>query len=536
MITSHHLTPITEHMPIIELGRRRRTRPTHNTSLNQHGESMQYAAQDVVKSMSLGSRTAEEEKDALSEYFVETESWRKVYEDEADLIYAPKGGGKSAIYAMLREREGDLFDRKILLISAENPSGKAALQGVRHNPPTPEHDFLRIWKLYFISLVAKTIEEYGIKNDAAKTLLSKLTKEGLHTPQKRSITQLLRDVVDYTKRSFSLTASMPIAPEAGASTPTFTIAFSEPSLADRQRGMIGVDSLFELCDEAFALDDLKIWILIDRLDVAFADSPELERNALRALFRVYNDMQAYSNISLKIFLRSDIWNAINVGGFREASHLTRSLNISWTPDSLLQLAIQRILRSDILCEYYKIDRNEILSNSSMQKEIFHKVYPPQIDQGARKPKTFDWCLSRTKDGTENNAPRELIHLLATVKVKQLDRCANGNDNPVGESIYDRQSFKDAMKTVSEVRLQQTLYAEYPSHRENIEKLRGQKATQSLITLSEIWELPLEECSMHADALVAIGFFEKAGDFYNVPFMYRPFLKMTQGKAKSSKEE
>ena len=56
---------------------------------------MQYTAQDVVKSMSLGSRTAEEEKDALSEYFVETESWRKVYEDEADLIYAPKGGGKA---------------------------------------------------------------------------------------------------------------------------------------------------------------------------------------------------------------------------------------------------------------------------------------------------------------------------------------------------------------------------------------------------------------------------------------------------------
>ena len=41
--------------------------------------------------------------------------------------------------------------------------------------------------------------------------------------------------------------------------------------------------------------------------------------------------------------------------------------------------------------------------------------------------------------------------------------------------------------------------------------------------------------MRADALVEIGLFEKSGDFYNVPFMYRPFLEMTQGKAKSSNE-
>lgn len=499
---------------------------------------MQYAARKIVESMRLGSRTAEEEKDALGEYFVETESWRKVYEDEADLIYAPKGGGKSAIYAMLRGREGELFDRKILLVSAENPSGVTALQGVQQNPPTPEHEFIRIWKLYFVSLIAKTIEDYSIKNHASKTLLNELSKAGLHTPQKRSLAQLVRDVVDYIRSPIpsvsSLTGSLPITTETGTVAPTATITFSEPSQSERQRGLIGVESLFELCDETFSLADFKVWILIDRLDVAFADSPRLERNALRALFRVYSDLQAYSNIALKIFLRSDIWDAVTDEGFREASHLTRRLDIRWNSNSLLRLAVQRILRSDTLCHHYQVDRNKILASSDMQMELFHKVYPSQIDRGGRKPKTFDWCLSRTKDGTENNAPRELIHLLSEVRNEQLKRCDNGNDNPTGESVYDRQSFKDAMNVVSEVRLKQTLYAEYPSHREKIEKLHGQKATQTLATLSELWEVSSQDCINYAEALATIGFFEKTGNFYRVPFIYRPALEMIQGEAKSTK--
>jgi hypothetical protein len=56
-------------------------------------------------------------------YFVETEQWRKVWQDEVDIVFAPKGGGKSAIYSMLVSREGELFDRGIVLVAGENPTG-----------------------------------------------------------------------------------------------------------------------------------------------------------------------------------------------------------------------------------------------------------------------------------------------------------------------------------------------------------------------------------------------------------------------------
>ena len=35
------------------------------------------------------------------------------------------------------------------------------------------------------------------------------------------------------------------------------------------------------------------------------------------------------HLKFKIFLRSDIWNRIMEGGFREASHITKTADLEW---------------------------------------------------------------------------------------------------------------------------------------------------------------------------------------------------------------
>jgi hypothetical protein len=66
----------------------------------------------------------------------------------------------------------------------------------------------------------------------------------------------------------------------------------------------------------------QIWLLLDRLDVAFPETHELERNALRALFRAYRDLAEHDAIKLKIFLRSDIWSRIKPRFAIESRHPT----------------------------------------------------------------------------------------------------------------------------------------------------------------------------------------------------------------------
>ncbi|WP_392467040.1 hypothetical protein ACF3NS_14895 [Arsenicicoccus cauae] len=158
--------------------------------------------QQVVQSITMGSRIAEDERDDLSSYFVETENWRKVYQGEADVIFAPKGGGKSAIYSMLMSREGDFFDRGILLATAENPSGGTAFAEVETAPPTTEPEFIGLWKIYFLTIIAQTLAQYDLRHDSAKKLLAKLEEAGLLPPSAAPRRQLIHSAMDYVRRLF----------------------------------------------------------------------------------------------------------------------------------------------------------------------------------------------------------------------------------------------------------------------------------------------------------------------------------------------
>jgi hypothetical protein len=88
--------------------------------------------------------------------------------------------------------------------------------------------------------------------------------------------------------------------------------------------------------------------------------------------------------------------------------------------------------------------------------------------------------------------------------------------------------------ISKVRLEQTLYAEYPELKEWLEKLRGAKTLHTPDTLSGIWETTIEAAVFRANQLVTVGFFEARGTRtapeYWVPFLYRDALDMVQGAA------
>ncbi len=151
-----------------------------------------------LRSTTFGHRVAEEETDALSAYFVETDSWERVFRGDIDVIYGAKGAGKSALYSLMLSRNGDLFDRNILLVAAENPRGAPAFKNLLLDPPASEREFVNLWKLYFISLLHNLLTEYGIKSDATTQLQQALEREGL-VKGNLSLAGLLSGIVDYVR-------------------------------------------------------------------------------------------------------------------------------------------------------------------------------------------------------------------------------------------------------------------------------------------------------------------------------------------------
>lgn len=213
--------------------------------------------------------------------------------------------------------------------------------------------------------------------------------------------------------------------------------------------------------------------------MAFSENFELEANALRALFRVYLDLLAYPCIQLKIFLRSDIWGRITSEGFREASHVTRHLTIEWNRNSLLNLVVRRATHNEAIRTAYAVTEAVGRAAVGEQEKFFYRAFPDQVDVGPNKPSTLDWLLSRTRDGTKINAPRELIHLLNCLRDVQVKRFELGDEpTPDGDQLFARVAFKGALPEVSKVRLEQTLYAEHPDHKPWIEKLNREKTLQT----------------------------------------------------------
>ena len=95
-------------------------------------------------------------------------------------------------------------------------------------------------------------------------------------------------------------------------------------------------------------------------------------------------------------------------------------------------------------------------------------------------------------------------------------------------------FKEALPDVSEARLVQNLYAEYPDLSAYVRQLGGGKTEQTLESLLAIWHIDTGQTNQIAETLTEIGFFQLRGSreqpTFWVPFLYRDGLKMIQGMA------
>ena len=88
------------------------------------------------------------------------------------MIFAPKGGGKSAIYSMLMSRENEFFDRGILLATAENPKRRHRLRRGREGAAYLRGRVHRALEDLLPADHRADAGDYELKSDPAEKLLS----------------------------------------------------------------------------------------------------------------------------------------------------------------------------------------------------------------------------------------------------------------------------------------------------------------------------------------------------------------------------
>ena len=76
-------------------------------------------------------------------------------------------------------RTDELFDKGILLINAEKPRGTPVFKDLVTEPPASEAEFIGLWKLYIVALIAQRMKDFDVKGTAADQLYRSLEDQGL---------------------------------------------------------------------------------------------------------------------------------------------------------------------------------------------------------------------------------------------------------------------------------------------------------------------------------------------------------------------
>lgn len=484
---------------------------------------------EVLQEAHFGSGTAELDE-VLERTFVETVVWKEVWDGRVHSIYGAKGSGKSAIYASLKTHEAGLRHRHILLIPAENLTGNPVFQDLRDSPELAnEETFLRLWSLYFLTLIADKLREERFASDTeARDAIQVLENLQLLPPRTTGygLGEMLNRVFNYVRASISevgVKATLPLP--VGV-----YLVFRPPAPAEVQEGAVVIDRFYEIFGRVLHRRRLTAWVAIDRLDVAFVSDPEREGRALRALFQTAMMLRNASFATqLKIFLRTDIWDRITRERLPEASAIERA-ELQWGPDGIMDIITRRMLANRQLCREYGVDEKRVLRNIELRRKLFHTVFPPTMETDSGSIPTFEWLLTQIRDGAGSLSPRDAILFLKSARHTQLVRLHHGTADVNGQQLFDPETLVVAVGEVSRARLEQTLYAEYPEQREYIDRLRGQEATFPLAKLEELWEESSNQARQRAEYLCYLGFFQREGGVagtYHVPPLYQHILHLQE---------
>lgn len=478
--------------------------------------------------LELGSSVAEFDK-SLEKYFVENEAFHALVNDDADVIAGDKGTGKTAVYRVLQKRFGSIPKLKgIEVLAGFNPAGNPIFQKLVQQQALTEGQYVSVWKAYVLSLVGNWIVEIAGENqsDNFRSLSKLLTDTGLRSRDDQPET-IFSKLINSIQRVLSpkmaeveLTLS-----ETGIPIVTPRLEFGQEETNDSQKEVPHEQAL-RLLNNCLNEIDYSVWLALDRLDEAFQGFPAVEIPALRALLRTYLDLLEFDRLRLKLFVRRDLFRKIIGGGFVNLTHINaRKKEIVWDEADLLNLLARRIRdNKDFLVA--------IGADGLTDEHLFYRLFPDKVDKADRKPTSWNWIMSRIRDGNDVKPPRNLIDLANLSREEQIRADTRSPMTMTnGLTLIQPESLRGAHERLSAQRVEDTLLAESAADIAGlIERFRKSKSEHNLETLAETLGMKGDELQEAIRQLVEVGFLEELASSWKVPMLYRDGLGIRQGKA------
>lgn len=479
---------------------------------------------EMIRSIDLGKGIAEMDTELIKHYITNNQT-SSMIKGKNNIVLGAKGTGKSSILKyIISEKDKYLELKDKVILKAMNHEGDLVFKELLSKADgLDEDDFIVSWKIYFISLIWNELESDLSKSKELRNYLKKhniiLKSSDLKQMIKRAVAfaKLFQyKLTDINGFEHSIELKSEVAME-----------YIE-NVVNKKEEAFDADYVYTIINRFLEEMASEVWIMIDRVDEAIINNPELETKALRALLRTFNAIQSFDKIKLKLMLRDDIFRNITTSGFVALSHIEVHCTppIIWTKDDLMVFIVRRIFSQLEVREYYgiTIDIESITAESA--RDLFYTMFEEKVDTGAKKPETYDWIYNHLSDGDKRVTPRDFIIFFETFfSLMEASELSHPSD---GVKISRKPFvFKQAWITTSEKKLEMQIYAEYYELKESIEKFRGGKAKHNITTLTELFG---EEVNHIISSLVKLGVLYKGNNYYEVPFLYRAGLEVRNGNA------
>ncbi len=322
-----------------------------------------------LRNIEWGDDSAENDQNLL-EYFVLTESYKRLSRKSKSLVIGRKGSGKSALRKKLENDFDVKEDTHVINISPKYASIRNIINDVSLRENFGEEIFFQHTWLRQMMLDSLCMIGHKAKGKYATDSLDFARK--ISTELNRTSKDLVENISDILSR---------IKVKAG------NLGELGLHLEKELRNVADVDSLEHHLREISA-SGAKVVIMVDDLDLGW-DNSEISNNLLLGLLAASSHLMALSeNIHVFIYLREDVYSIL-MGKTQHSDKYRNIERIRWNRDSLISLLNQRI-------EY-----NFEGAGEKLDTDGFSAVFPKTI--GTHN--TDNWLIERTL-----SRPRELIQI------------------------------------------------------------------------------------------------------------------------------
>lgn len=395
----------------------------------------------------------EAERDHLLETnFIFNNTLDGIFSGQKNIILGDRGAGKSSIFRFVsnvgsfpipsrKKRQYQALSKKMLIIPFDDPISMIQNGSLFDDPNTTPEKYKLFWLLYIALLSGVALYKQGNYTNPAnwKDLTKTLKSAGLSDKIDGPDTSLFGPILDFitkigSKVSFSI-AGIPITLE-----PSAELKSEKPKVT------VDIAELLELSNLIASNLDQRIIVLIDKVDEIFKYEREKQEKLVQGLFLAISYLAKYSNLTLTVFLRTDIFQIYDIQ--EKNKFVSRSLNLTWNQQDILRLLIRRLGANKVfqgIRPFIKIDDNDSEEKIRLSLLI---IFPEQVEGLP----FIEWITKVMRNGKNHISPRQVILFLVILRDILVNSPTPSTQIPI---FYDT-DVKEAATHLSELSYEEIL--------------------------------------------------------------------------------